>query len=77
MSDLKRIKNIVMVLHIADSNPRPRLSEKGKKMGQGQDQLRGLALTTIHPPAGKVVMGSTRLGTPFRLSSLDTIVSAI
>ena len=35
---------------------------------QGQDQLCGLALTTIHP---QVVMGSTQLGAPFRLSSLN------
>lgn len=51
--------------------------QNGKRLHhqpEGQDQLRGLALTTIHP---QVVMGSTRLGTPFRLSSSDAIVFAI
>lgn len=51
-----------------------RKSEDFTNISQGQDQLRGLALTTIHP---QVVMGSTRLGTPFRLSSSDAIVYAI
>ena len=41
---------------------------------EGQDHLRGLALTTIHP---QVVMGSTQLGTPVRLCSFDELISAI
>ena len=50
-----------------------RKSEK-KKISQGQGQLRGLALTSLLYISGE---GATRLGMPFRLSSLDEIKGSI